>query len=75
MQGTNFQIDAEPLLKVPIYYPNNLKKYLDLFDKLKKNYKNEKQVSTMERELNKFLYLDLNFSEQEINLIEENTFK
>ena len=75
MQGTNFQIDAEPILKVPIYYPNNLKKYLDLFDKLKKDYKNEKQVSNLEKELNKFLYLDLNFSEQDINFIEENTLK
>ena len=75
MQGTNFQIDAEPLLRVPIYYSSKLKKYLELFDKLKKDYKKEKQVSMLEKELNKFLYSELNFSEQEIEFIEENTLK
>lgn len=73
MQGTNFQIDAGPLLKVPIFYPKKIKKYLDLFEEIKKNYKNESQIILLEKKLNKLLYLEFGLKEEEIDYIEKNT--
>ena len=70
MQGTNFQIDAEPLLRVPLYLPKELKKYLDIFERIKKNYTNKEKISELEKKFNDYLYLELKFSKDEKDMIE-----
>ena len=32
MQGNNFQVDKEPLLKIPIYKPENYSPFIELFE-------------------------------------------
>jgi len=66
MQGFNFQLDTEPLLKIPIKIPTTLKDYLEIFQKFKAK---KIKLEDMKDETNKMIFSLYNISEKEINLI------
>ena len=66
MQGFNFQLDTEPLLKIPIKIPTELKDYSEIFQKFKTK---KIKLEEMKDETNKMIFSLYNISEKEINLI------
>ncbi len=71
MQGNNYQIDAEPLLKVPIYYPKNIKNYLLIFDEIKKDYDDPDKILILEKKVNNLFFKLFNFSKNDIGYVEK----
>lgn len=72
MQGNNYQVDAEPILNIPIFCPKNLNHYLKLFSDIQKfNLQNDK-IFDLEINLNKSFYKEFNLNQEEIDYIEEN---
>ena len=66
MQGFNFQLDTEPLLKIPIKVPKKLKDYLEIFNKLKSN---KIKISELKKQTNKMIFDLYEISEKEIQII------
>lgn len=66
MQGFNFQLDTEPLLKIPIKVPKKLKDYLEIFNKFKSN---KIKISELKKQTNKMIFDLYEISEKEIQII------
>jgi len=75
MQGNNFQIDKEPLLKIPIYFPSEdeQKPIISIVDKIIEliksgNYKKEK-VEELQNQIDILIYNLYKLNEDEIEII------
>ncbi|HQI13216.1 MAG TPA: TaqI-like C-terminal specificity domain-containing protein, partial [Candidatus Woesebacteria bacterium] len=87
MQGDIFQIDREPLLKVPIYIPNNSqqKEIINFVDEIIKlrtkinsipinsdQYRNlERETMKIEKEIDQIVYKIYGLKEEEIKILED----
>ena len=74
MQGNTYQIDKEPLLKVPIIIPSKniefiFENYCDQIYKIRNNNKNA-DITNIESSIDKEVYKLYNLSSEEITLIE-----
>ena len=75
MQGENYQVDKEPLLNIPL--PKNpsesqQKSIIDLVDKIlsKKRENSESDTSSLEKQIDVFVYKLYNLTPEEVTIIE-----
>ena len=66
MQGFNFQLDTEPLLKIPIKVPSSLKIYKEIFKKFKTK---KIDLIEMKNETNKMIFNLYNIAEYDVKTI------
>ncbi|MDR2345187.1 MAG: hypothetical protein LBE18_03900, partial [Planctomycetaceae bacterium] len=79
MQGSNYQLDKEPLLQIPIRVPANTlqRPIISLVDKIlsakKKN--PTADISVLEQQIDTFVYQLYNITQNEQNIIEQSISK
>jgi len=72
MQGTNFQIDKEPLLKIPIRKPTNEVFFADLIDQIIANKKQNLDTQNLENQIDRLVYQLYELNKEEVEQIEKN---
>ena len=77
MQGTNYQIDKQPLLALPLHFPSSEQQITvaSLVNQILaiKNADPEANITTIEKEINQILYLLYGLTSEEIAIVEEDT--
>ncbi|MEN2436164.1 Eco57I restriction-modification methylase domain-containing protein [Weeksellaceae bacterium A-14] len=71
MQGSNYQLDKEPLVNIPIVLSEYENEIIQLFDGIKNQQENKNLIN----QIDTFLYKTFNFTENEINLLENHLTK
>ena len=69
-QGNNFQIDKEPLLKLPIHYPKNIEFFIKKFKEIKILIKNKRSIDKLVNEIDNKFYKIFDLNEQQIKRVE-----
>ena len=78
MQGNNYQLDKEPLLKIPIITDVDdiiVSRVIELVDNILNAYEinfDNPNISSFEKEINNIIYQLYCLNKEEINLVENN---
>lgn len=75
MQGSNYQLDKEPLVNIPIISSDYEIEIIELFDKIKDVQKEVSEMKNITDKIDFFFYKTFDFSDEEISLIENHLAK
>jgi len=75
MQGSNYQLDKEPLINIPIVRSEYEIEIIELFNKIKNVIKEPNSVKKLTDKINSLFYKTFGFSDTEINMIENHLMK
>ncbi len=75
MQGSNYQLDKEPLVNIPITLSDFENEIIELFDKIKAVQKETNEMKNLTNKIDFLFYKTFDFSSEEITLIENQLAK
>ena len=77
MQGTNYQIDKQPLIALPLHYPSSEQQtaVATLVNQIldNRNADPEADIATIEKQIDHIVYLLYDLTTEEIAIVEEAT--
>ena len=75
MQGSNYQIDKEPLVNIPIVFSDYESEIIELFDSIKEVTKETNKMNDITDKIDLLFYKTFDFSDEEVSLIESHLLK